>query len=76
MKRDYGWSRSLMDGINGTGTWCGWGVLAHNSVKSSGLLDAKDDPVPPPATPHRRPHPGAAEAPPRTDPPPTLPLSA
>ncbi len=76
MKRDFGWSRSRMDGIDGTGTWCGWGVLAHNSIKISGLLDAMDPR--PPATTHRRPSPrtGAAKAPPRTDPPPSLPLSA
>jgi len=76
MKRDYGWSRSLMDGVDGTRTWCGWGVLAHNSVKIGGLLDAKDNPLPP--TTPRRPPPrtGVAKAPPRTDPPPSLPLSA
>jgi IS5 family transposase len=76
MKRDYGWSRSLMDGIDGTRTWCGWGVLAHNSVKISGLLDAKHEPAAGPGPPRPRPHPGAAKAPPRTDPPPNLPLSA
>lgn len=76
LKRDYGWSRSRMDGIDGTSTWCGWGVLAHNSIKISGLLDAKDHP--PATTTQRRPSPrtGAAKAPPRTEPPPSLPLSA
>jgi hypothetical protein len=51
-----------MDGVDETGTWCGWGVLAHNSVKISGLLDAKDDPVLPPATLHRRPHPRSRQS--------------
>jgi IS5 family transposase len=76
MKRDYGWSRSLMDGVDGTRTWCGWGVLVHNSVKIGGLLDAKDNPASPPPTPLPRPRSGAAKAPPRTDPPRRLPLSA
>ena len=31
-----------MDGIDGTGTWYGWGEVAHNSIKIGGLLDAKD----------------------------------
>ena len=41
LKRDFGWRRSLMDGLGGAETWCGWGVLVHNSVKISGLIDAK-----------------------------------
>lgn len=43
LKRDFGWRRTLMDGIDGAGTWCGWGVLAHNSVKIATLIDAADD---------------------------------
>jgi IS5 family transposase len=42
LKRDFGWRRTLMDGLDGAETWCGWGVLAHNSVKVSGLIKAKD----------------------------------
>jgi IS5 family transposase len=42
LKRDYGWSRTLMDGEAGAATWCGWGVLAHNSVKISNLLADKE----------------------------------
>ncbi len=41
LKRDFGWRRTLLDGIEGAETWCGWGVLAHNSVKIATLIDAK-----------------------------------
>jgi IS5 family transposase len=41
LKRDFGWRRTLMDGLDGAETWCGWGVLAHNSVKVSRLIEAK-----------------------------------
>jgi hypothetical protein len=30
-----------MDGIDGARIWCGQGVLAHNLVKISGLIQAK-----------------------------------
>lgn len=49
LKRDHGWRRSLMDGIDGAETWCAWGVLANNATKISGLVAAK----PAPATPER-----------------------
>lgn len=39
----YGWNRTLVDGIDGAQTWCGWGILTHNSVKIHRLLDARDD---------------------------------
>jgi IS5 family transposase len=56
VKRDWGWARTLMDGETGAQTWCGWGVLAHNSVKIARLVDAKDrpaatGPVPEPSRP-------------------------
>jgi IS5 family transposase len=38
LKRNYGWNRSLMNGLDGTTTWCGYGVFAHNAVKISSLL--------------------------------------
>ncbi|MCA1692307.1 MAG: ISNCY family transposase [Actinobacteria bacterium] len=38
LKRDFGWNRTRLDGISGARTWCGWGVLAHNSVKVGNLL--------------------------------------
>ena len=30
-----------MDGIDGARIWCGHGVFAHNLVKITGLLEAK-----------------------------------
>jgi IS5 family transposase len=41
LKHRYGWDRTLMDGIDGARIWCGQGVFAHNLVKVSGLLQAK-----------------------------------
>jgi IS5 family transposase len=41
LKHGYGWDRTLMDGIDGARIWCGHGVLAHNLVKISGLVAAK-----------------------------------
>ena len=41
LKHRYGWDRTRMDGIAGARVWCGHGVLAHNLVKISGLLKAK-----------------------------------
>jgi IS5 family transposase len=76
VKRGYGWARSLMDGIGGTQTWCGYGILAHNSVKISGLIAAKTDPPAhsaPPSVNHRSP---AKPPRPRSGSPPTLPRSA
>ena len=39
LKRDYLWRRTLFDGHSGAQTWCGWGVLAHNSTKIAALTD-------------------------------------
>jgi IS5 family transposase len=39
LKRDYLWRRTLFDGHTGARTWCGWGVLAHNSIKVAALTD-------------------------------------
>ena len=41
LKHHFGWDRTLMDGIQGARTWCGYGVFAHNLVKVAGLLEAK-----------------------------------
>jgi transposase, IS5 family len=41
LKHRFGWDRTLMDGIDGARIWCGYGVFAHNLVKVSGLLQAK-----------------------------------
>jgi IS5 family transposase len=40
LKRDFGWRRTLFDGLEGAQTWCGWGVLAHNSLKIAALDSA------------------------------------
>ena len=67
LKRDHGWRRTLTDGISGAQTWCGWGVLAHNATKISGLIEATRTPVPlspattPPVRPGTRP-PGGRRA--------------
>ena len=42
LKRDYGWRRTLTDGRPAPPTWCGWGVLAHNATKITGLIGATD----------------------------------
>jgi transposase, IS5 family len=41
LKHRFGWARTLLDGIHGAQIWCGYGVLAHNLVKVTGLLAAK-----------------------------------
>jgi transposase, IS5 family len=41
LKHRFGWDRTRMDGIAGARIWCGHGVLAHNLVKISALLEAK-----------------------------------
>ena len=35
LRRHGGWSRSLMDGLTGTQTWCGYGVFTDNATKSA-----------------------------------------
>jgi IS5 family transposase len=77
LKRGYGWSRSLMDGLDGTRVWCGYGVFAHNSQKISSLLAHKDQQPPADAAlpVRKRPHAGASP-PPRSQPPPVLPIPA
>ena len=45
LKHRYGWDRTLLDGLDGARTWCGFGVLAHNSVKISALIAAKTSPA-------------------------------
>jgi IS5 family transposase len=53
LKRDWHWARTLMDGEPGVQTWCGWGLLAHNSAKIAALIAAKD--VQPPVIGRPRP---------------------
>jgi IS5 family transposase len=44
LKRDWGWSRTLLDGETGAQTWCGWGVMAHNTAKISRLVGERTEP--------------------------------
>lgn len=37
LKRNYGWDRTRIDGLQGAQTWTGYGVLAHNLVKIGAL---------------------------------------
>ena len=62
LKRDFGWRRTLFDGLGGAQTWCGWGVLAHNSLKIAALDDAAAQPTTRTSRPPTRNTPG-------TDPP-------
>lgn len=39
LKHAWGWNRTLIDGIDGARTWCGWGVLAHNATKIAALIE-------------------------------------
>jgi transposase, IS5 family len=42
LKRSWGWDRTVLDGIDGARTWCGWGVLAHNATKIAALIEGKE----------------------------------
>jgi transposase, IS5 family len=42
LKRSWGWERTVLDGIDGARTWCGWGVLAHNATKISALIEERE----------------------------------
>jgi IS5 family transposase len=69
LKRGAGWGRTLMDGLDGTTIWCGWGILAHNSFKIAALLTTNAGP----------PHGQARPRPPRPaghGPPPAPPCAA
>jgi IS5 family transposase len=37
LKRDFGWSRTRIDGIDGARTWCGHGVFNQNLIKIAAL---------------------------------------
>jgi transposase, IS5 family len=41
LKHSWGWERTMVDGIDGARTWCGWGVLAHNATKISALIEER-----------------------------------
>ena len=42
LKHSWGWERTMLDGIDGTRSWCGWGVLAHNATKIAALIDERE----------------------------------
>jgi IS5 family transposase len=65
LKRSWGWERTVLDGIDGARTWCGWGVLAHNATKISVLIEERETKNG--ATPTSRP---TATGPPCRHPPP------
>ncbi|MGA2930612.1 MAG: ISNCY family transposase [Acidimicrobiales bacterium] len=41
LKRDFGWSRTQIDGIEGARTWCGYGVFNHNLAKIGALTTSE-----------------------------------
>jgi len=41
LKRDFGWNRTQIDGIEGARTWCGYGVFNHNLVKIGALTTSE-----------------------------------
>jgi IS5 family transposase len=42
LKRSWGWERTVLEGIDGARTWCGWGVLAHNTTKIATLIEERE----------------------------------
>jgi len=74
LKHSWGWERTMLDGIDGARTWCGWGILAHNATKIATLIDAREqDNRPTPASPQR---PRTSTGPPGRPPPPPHRVSA
>jgi IS5 family transposase len=73
LKHTWGWDRTLMDGRAGTATWCGWGILAHNSFKIAALIN-ETDAAPPQSGPTRTPRPAGSGSP--TGPPKRTPSAA
>jgi len=37
LKRQHGWARARLPGLEGARIWCGWGVLSHNAIKIAAL---------------------------------------
>jgi IS5 family transposase len=68
LKRCYGFDRTMIDGTIGATTWCGWGMLAHNSVKIAALLDERSA-APAPRRGPSRGRPMGTGPPPRPSPP-------
>ena len=42
LKHSWGWERTMLDGLDGADTWCGWGVLAHNATKVAVLIEDRN----------------------------------
>ena len=76
LKRSWGWSRCLMDGIGGVEVWCGYGIFASNSAKISALIAGKKTSAGTTGTPKKRKLPAGKSPPHRSKPPPALPISA
>lgn len=68
LKHSWGWERTMLDGIDGARTWCGWGVLSHNATKIAVLIDEREQTHGP--TPSRPQRPRTATGPPGRPPPP------
>ena len=62
LKRRYGFDRTLFDTLAGAQTWCGLGVLAHNTVKIATLVQTSG-PRPTPSTRPGRPRAARPSAP-------------
>jgi transposase, IS5 family len=41
VKRQHGWDRTRLTGLQGARIWCGWGVLSHNLIKTVATAAAK-----------------------------------
>ena len=63
LKRRYGFNRTLFDTLAGAQTWCGLGVLAHNTVKIAHLIQASEPRPTASSTRPGRPRPDRAPAP-------------
>jgi IS5 family transposase len=37
LKRQHGWARARLRGLEGARIWCGWGILSHNAIKIAAL---------------------------------------
>ena len=37
LKRQHGWERARIRGLEGARIWCGWGILSHNATKIAAL---------------------------------------
>ena len=68
LKHSWGWERTMIDGIDGARTWCGWGVLAHNATKIAVLIDEREQDNSPAPSPTQRPR--TSTGPPGRPPPP------